>query len=98
MTSRVIFYAVNSTLQDIRSHLPGGDCAFGGIPTILGGDFQQTLPIVPHGNRADSVRACDCLAKTDPSAPVPDHAPEHAPLKRIYHQQKIRCLASQFVV
>ncbi|OXV05529.1 hypothetical protein Egran_06703, partial [Elaphomyces granulatus] len=44
-------------------HLPGGACAFGGIPTVLGGDFQQTLPIVRHGNRADSVQACLQFAK-----------------------------------
>jgi hypothetical protein len=66
MTSRVIYDAVSSTLQDIRSHLPGGDCPFGGIPTILGGDFQQILPIVRHGNRADSVQACLQFAKVWP--------------------------------
>ena len=67
MTSRVIYDAVSSTLQDIRSHLPGGACAFGGIPTVLGGDFQQILPIVRHGNRADSVQACLQFAKVWPN-------------------------------
>jgi hypothetical protein len=66
MTSRVIYDAFSSSLQDIRSQLTGA-CAFGGIPTILGGDFQQTLPIVRHGNRADSVQACLQFAKIWPN-------------------------------
>ncbi|KAJ2924672.1 hypothetical protein H1R20_g12432, partial [Candolleomyces eurysporus] len=45
--------AVDKTLRDIR----GDDRPFGGITTILGGDFLQTLPVVPKGSRADIVDA-----------------------------------------
>ena len=31
---------------------------FGGKVLVLGGDFCQTLPIVPHGSRADILDAC----------------------------------------
>jgi hypothetical protein len=58
MTDKAVFNAVNRSLQDIRSHLPGGQNMFGGIPTVLGGDFQQILPVVLHGNRADTVQSC----------------------------------------
>jgi hypothetical protein len=34
------------------------DILFGGVPVILGGDFAQILPVVPHGSRADIVTAC----------------------------------------
>ena len=57
MTNRSIFNAVDRTLQDIRHDLPGETNSFGGIPTVLGGDFQQILPVIPHGNRADTVRS-----------------------------------------
>ena len=40
-------------LQDIHS----SSKPFGGITTVFGGDFQQTLPVVPHGTRADIVHA-----------------------------------------
>ena len=30
---------------------------FAGITVILGGDFQQMLPIVVHGTREDAVQA-----------------------------------------
>jgi hypothetical protein len=58
MTNKLIFNAVDRTLQDIRHDLPGEDNPFGGIPTIFGGDFQQILPVIPHGNRADTVQSC----------------------------------------
>ncbi|KAF5318680.1 hypothetical protein D9619_010670 [Psilocybe cf. subviscida] len=46
--------AVDRTLRDLRN------CSgkpFGGITTILGGDFLQTMPVVPHGSREDTVDA-----------------------------------------
>ncbi|XP_014775298.1 uncharacterized protein LOC106872729 [Octopus bimaculoides] len=30
----------------------------GGVTLLLSGDFQQTLPVIPKGSRADDVRAC----------------------------------------
>ena len=45
--------AVNRTLQDIRND----NRPFGGITTILGGDFLQTLPVVKKGSREEIVDA-----------------------------------------
>jgi PIF1-like helicase len=61
----VIYNAVDFALKDIRKHLPGGDYAFGGIPRILGGDFQQILPIVPHGNRASNLKLTHLQLRQD---------------------------------
>jgi hypothetical protein len=46
--------AVDKTLRDIL------DCPnypFGGITVAWGGDFQQTLPVVPKGNKEEIVGA-----------------------------------------
>ncbi len=45
--------AVDRTFRDLR----GNDRPFGGITVVFGGDFQQTLPVVPHGSRAEIVAA-----------------------------------------
>lgn len=54
MTHRHCFEALDRTFQDLR------DCCkpFGGITMIFGGDFQQILPVVSQGSRADIVAAC----------------------------------------
>jgi PIF1-like helicase len=54
MTHRHCFEALDRTFQDIRN------CRkrFGGLTMIFGGDFQQILPVVPKGSRADIVDAC----------------------------------------
>ena len=54
MTHRLSFEALNRTLQDLR------DCQklFGGLTMIFGGDFQQILPVIPKGSRAEIVNAC----------------------------------------
>jgi hypothetical protein len=49
--SRYAFEAVDRLLQDIRSD----DRFFGGLTVVFGGDFRQTLPIVPRGSREDIV-------------------------------------------
>ena len=54
MQHKLCFEAVHRTLQDMRSN----DHTFGGIPTILGGDFAQILPVVQKGSRAATVGAC----------------------------------------
>ena len=53
MTHRCVFEAVDRTLRDIRSI----DAPFGGIPTLLCGDFRQILPVVKNGTRANIVDA-----------------------------------------
>ncbi len=52
MQNKENFAAVKTTLQDIC----GREDLFGGIPVVLGGDFAQTLPIIPRGNRAAQVK------------------------------------------
>jgi len=54
MQHRYIPEAVDRTLRDLRNSSE----VFGGIPVIFGGDFQQTLPVIPHGTRGDAVDAC----------------------------------------
>lgn len=53
MTHRCAFEAVDRTLRDIRYI----DAPFGGIPTMLCGDFRQILPVVRNGTRANIVDA-----------------------------------------
>lgn len=50
---RAAIEAVDKSLRDIR----GTDLPFGGITALLGGDFQQTLPVVPQGSPADIINA-----------------------------------------
>lgn len=54
MTHRHCFEALDRTFQDLRN------CPrpFGGLTMIFGGDFQQILPVVANGSRADIVNAC----------------------------------------
>ncbi|XP_064621482.1 uncharacterized protein LOC135484172 [Lineus longissimus] len=53
MAHRTDYKAIDRTVQDIRDNqLP-----FGGIPTVLCGDFRQILPVVKNGTRANVVDA-----------------------------------------
>ena len=45
--------AVDRTLQDLL----GNNSPFGGIPVLFGGDFRQTLPVIPHGIRQQLISA-----------------------------------------
>jgi hypothetical protein len=56
MQHKYYFEVVHRLLVDLRSVID--DILFGGVPVILGGDFAQILPIVPHGSRADIIRVC----------------------------------------
>ena len=51
--SSYVLETVDRSLRDIRS----SDSPFGGITVVLGGDFQQTLPVLVHGTREDTVLA-----------------------------------------
>ena len=51
---RFAFEAVDRTLRDLRD----SDEMFGGITTILGGDFLQTLPVIKGNLRSPVVHAC----------------------------------------
>ena len=56
MQHKYCFEVVHWLMVDLRS--VADDVLFGGVPVILGGDFAQILLVVPHGSRADTVRAC----------------------------------------
>jgi hypothetical protein len=60
MQSRFISEAVDRTLRDLldRENQP-----FGGIPIAWGGDFQQTLPVIPRGSKEQIVG--ECLQKSN---------------------------------
>lgn len=45
--------ALDRTLRDLRQD----DRWFGGITVVFGGDFQQTLPVIPKGSRQEMVGA-----------------------------------------
>jgi hypothetical protein len=49
-------YAVEAVDRTIRDLL-GNDSPFGGITVLFGGDFRQTLPVIPHGVRQQFVAA-----------------------------------------
>ena len=49
MQHKYCFEAVNLTLNDI-CEIANSAGYFGNIPIILGGDFEQILPVVPRGN------------------------------------------------
>lgn len=51
---RHAFEAVDRALRDVRDT----SSIFGGVTTVLGGDFLQTLPVVKRGSRSQVVHAC----------------------------------------
>lgn len=51
MASKHALMCVNRLLKDIMKN----DVLFGGKIVILGGDFRQVLPVVPHGSRATTI-------------------------------------------
>src|SRR6266850_2920657 len=53
MLHRHAFEAVDHCLRDIRAV----DRLFGGITVVLGGDYQQILPVILRGSQADIVSA-----------------------------------------
>jgi len=55
MQYKACFEAVNRTLNDICNS--GNQQWFGGIPTVLGGDFAQILPVFRRGTRQSTALA-----------------------------------------
>lgn len=53
MAHRHCFEALDHTLQDVHN------CQrpFGGLTIVFGGGFQQILPVIPDGSRADIIEA-----------------------------------------
>lgn len=56
MQHKFCFEAVNWSLNDIC--YVSDSCHFGRIPTVLGGDFAQILPVVQRGSKQATVQAC----------------------------------------
>ena len=56
MQYRHAIESIDCTLQDLL----GRDVPFGGIVVLFGGDFCQTLPVIPHGSREQIVGAALC--------------------------------------
>jgi len=55
MSHRHTFETLDRTLRDLDSL--ASEKPFGGKTILLGGDFRQILPVIPHGTRADTVLA-----------------------------------------
>jgi ATP-dependent exoDNAse (exonuclease V) alpha subunit len=53
MSHRFQMEALDRTLRDVT----GKDTPFGGIVTVLSGDFRQCLAVIQHANRAEIVNA-----------------------------------------
>ena len=47
--------AALQALDDLLQDLMGNNLPFGGKIVVLGGDFRQVLPVMPHASRADVV-------------------------------------------
>ncbi|CAN1128960.1 ATP-dependent DNA helicase PIF4 [Linum perenne] len=59
MIHKLSFEAVDRTMCDIMNMPLSGEnyVPFGGKVILLGGDFRQTLPVVPNGSREDNINA-----------------------------------------
>jgi len=67
MLHRFILEALDRTLRDL---LEKPDVPFGGITMLFGGDFRQTLPVIPHGSREQIVGASFCRSRLWPNLQV----------------------------
>ena len=54
MANKYLIEALDNGLQDITKN----NRPFGGKVIVFAGDFRQTLPIMKHGSRAQTVNAC----------------------------------------
>lgn len=65
MNHRYCFEAVDRTLRDIMSvnNPTNHDKIFGGITVVLGGDFRQTLPVIPSAFRYETITSCITRSK-----------------------------------
>jgi hypothetical protein len=62
MLHRHILECLDRTLRDLLDV----DADFGGVTMLFGGDFRQTLPVVPHGSREQIVGATFCRSRIWP--------------------------------
>ncbi|KAJ1685676.1 hypothetical protein LUZ63_017066 [Rhynchospora breviuscula] len=59
MSNRICFEALDRTMRDILCDISPSNKhrLFGGVTVVLGGDFRQTLPVVPGASRYDTISA-----------------------------------------
>ncbi|KAJ4772293.1 ATP-dependent DNA helicase PIF1 [Rhynchospora pubera] len=59
MSNKICFEALDRSMRDIlgEDNESNRDKPFGGVTVVLGGDYRQTLPVVPHGTRFETVAA-----------------------------------------
>ncbi|CAH9094312.1 unnamed protein product, partial [Cuscuta epithymum] len=57
MANRFCFEALDRSLNDIINNDDDSISPFGGRVVVFGGDFRQTLPVIPGGSRSDIVNA-----------------------------------------
>src|SRR6266446_6364904 len=69
MQHRHIIETVDRSFRDLRD----SDKPFGGLTIVFGGDFQQILPVVLKGDRAQVVGACMQRSILWGDITVPDH-------------------------
>ena len=54
MSHKAASEALDRTMQDLRHN----DRRMCGVTLVWAGDFQQMLPVIPHGTKADKLQAC----------------------------------------
>jgi hypothetical protein len=54
MQHKHIMETINRSFKDMRNC----DKPFGGLTIVFGGDFQQILPVIIQGSRAQIIGAC----------------------------------------
>ncbi|CAH9075475.1 unnamed protein product, partial [Cuscuta epithymum] len=57
MANRFCFEALDRSLNDIINNDGDSISPFGGRVIVFGGDFRQTLPVIPGGSRSDIINA-----------------------------------------
>ncbi|CAH9098340.1 unnamed protein product [Cuscuta epithymum] len=57
MANKFCFEALDRSLNDIINNDGNSILPFGGRVVVFGGDFRQTLPVIPGGSRSDIVNA-----------------------------------------
>ena len=55
--SMIPIHALNA-IDNLLRQLTGENFPFGGKIFVLGGDFRQVLPVIPHGSRSSTVENC----------------------------------------